>query len=151
MLTLQPCSQSNHSQLQRRLSGAIWDESLLSAQGRPHSRILHGSVQIRKNEEGCNRQFEKKMTPCGRSGQGSGRCQPKVHGRFAFPGAQNPRVESISGTFQNDNSRNPAHQNRSDSCDLRLRCPSRTPEIVAISETTESNAALRFKGAMESG
>ena len=42
-----------------------------------------------------------------------------------------------------------AHRNRSDFCDLRLRCPSRTPEIVAISETRESNAALRFKGAME--
>ena len=43
-----------------------------------------------------------------------------------------------------------AHRNRSDFCDLRLRCPSRTPEIAAISETRESNAALRFKGAMES-
>ena len=42
-----------------------------------------------------------------------------------------------------------AHRNRSDFCDLRLRCPSRTPEI-AISETRESNAALRFKSAMES-
>ena len=45
--------------------------------------------------------------------------------------------------------RNLAHRNRSDFCDLRLRCPSRTPEIAAISETRESNAALRFKGAME--
>ena len=26
-----------------------------------------------------------------------------------------------------------AHRNRSDCCDLRLRCPSRTPEIAAIS------------------
>ena len=43
-----------------------------------------------------------------------------------------------------------AHRNRSDFCDLRLRFPSRTPEIAAISETRESNAALRFKGAMES-
>ena len=43
-----------------------------------------------------------------------------------------------------------AHRNRSDFCDLRLRCPSRTPEIAAISETRESNAVLRFKGAMES-
>ena len=43
-----------------------------------------------------------------------------------------------------------AHRNRSNFCDLRLRCPSRTPEIAAISETRESNAALRFKGAMES-
>ena len=43
-----------------------------------------------------------------------------------------------------------AHQNRSDFCNLRLRRPSRTPEIAAISETRESNAALRFKGAMES-
>ena len=43
-----------------------------------------------------------------------------------------------------------AHRNRSDFCDLRLRCPSRIPEIAAISETRESNAALRFKGAMES-
>ena len=39
-----------------------------------------------------------------------------------------------------------AHRNRSDLCDLRLRCPSRTPEIAAISETRASNAALRFKG-----
>ena len=43
-----------------------------------------------------------------------------------------------------------AHRNRSDFCDLRLRCPSRTPEIAAISETRDSNDALRFKGAMES-
>ena len=43
-----------------------------------------------------------------------------------------------------------AHRNRSDFCDLRLRWPSRTPEIAAISETRENNAALRFKGAMES-
>ena len=43
-----------------------------------------------------------------------------------------------------------AHRNRSDFCDLRLRCPSRTPEIAAIFERRESNAALRFKGAMES-
>ena len=43
-----------------------------------------------------------------------------------------------------------AHRNRSDFCDLRLLCPSRTPEIAAISETGESNAALRSKGAMES-
>ena len=43
-----------------------------------------------------------------------------------------------------------AHRNRSDCCDLRLRCPSQTPEIAPISETRESNAALRFKGAMES-
>ena len=43
-----------------------------------------------------------------------------------------------------------AHRNRSDFCDLRLRCPSRTREIAAISETRESSAALRFKGAMES-
>ena len=35
-------------------------------------------------------------------------------------------------------------------CDLRLRCPSQTPEIAEISKTRESNAALRFKGAMES-
>ena len=41
-------------------------------------------------------------------------------------------------------------RNRSYFCDLRLRCPSRTPEIAMISETRESNAALRFKGAMES-
>ena len=31
-----------------------------------------------------------------------------------------------------------AHRNRSDFCDLRLRCPSRTPEVAAISETRES-------------
>ena len=43
-----------------------------------------------------------------------------------------------------------AHRNRSDFCDLRLRCPSRTPEIAAISMTRQSNAALRFEGAMES-
>ena len=30
-----------------------------------------------------------------------------------------------------------AHRNRSDFCDLRLRCPSRTPENAAISETRE--------------
>ena len=43
-----------------------------------------------------------------------------------------------------------AHRNRVDFCDLRLRCPSRTPRNRAISETRESNAALRFKSAMES-
>ena len=43
-----------------------------------------------------------------------------------------------------------AHRNRSDFCDLRLRCPPRTPEIAAISETREKQCALRFKGAMES-
>ena len=43
-----------------------------------------------------------------------------------------------------------AHRNRSNFCDLRLRCPSRTPEIAVISETIESNAALRFKAVMES-
>ena len=30
-----------------------------------------------------------------------------------------------------------AHRNRNDFCDLRLRCPSRTPEIAAISQTRE--------------
>ena len=49
-----------------------------------------------------------------------------------------------------DSSSTLAHRNRSDFCDLRLRCPSRTPEIAAMSETRESNAAMRFKGAMES-
>ena len=43
-----------------------------------------------------------------------------------------------------------AHRNHSDFRDLRLRCPSQTREIAAISETRESGAALRFKGAMES-
>ena len=42
-----------------------------------------------------------------------------------------------------------AHRNRSDFCDLRLRCPSQTPEIAAILETRQSNAALRFMCAME--
>ena len=37
-----------------------------------------------------------------------------------------------------------AHRNRSDFCDLRLRCPSRTPEIAAISETRENNPILPF-------
>ena len=39
-----------------------------------------------------------------------------------------------------------AHRNRSDFCDLRLRCPSQTPEIATISETRESNVALQSKG-----
>ena len=43
-----------------------------------------------------------------------------------------------------------AHRTRSDFCDLRLRWPSRAPKIAAISETRNSNDALRFKGAMES-
>ena len=43
-----------------------------------------------------------------------------------------------------------AHRNRSEFCDLWLRCPSRTLEIAAISERRETNAALRFKGAIES-
>ena len=50
------------------------------------------------------------------------------------------------------NSMHLAHRNRSDFCDLRLRlrCPLQAPETTPISETRESNAALRFKGAMES-
>ena len=39
-----------------------------------------------------------------------------------------------------------AHRNRSDFCDLRLRCPSQTPEIASDFR----DFALRFKGAMES-
>ena len=37
---------------------------------------------------------------------------------------------------------NSAHRNRSDFGDLRLRCPSQTPEISAISETRESNSGV---------
>ena len=50
-------------------------------------------------------------------------------------------IDSLSGS---------AHRNRSGFCDSRLRCPSRIPEIAAISETRQSSAALQFKGAMES-
>ena len=50
--------------------------------------------------------------------------------------------------FPNVSARSLSHRNRSDFCDLRLRCPSRTPEIAAITETRESHAALRFKGAI---
>ena len=38
-----------------------------------------------------------------------------------------------------------AHRHRSDFCDLRLRCPSGTPEIASDFR----DLALRFKGAME--
>ena len=39
-----------------------------------------------------------------------------------------------------------AHQNRSDFCELRLRCPSRTPEILlAISETLLCDLRVRWK------
>ena len=38
-----------------------------------------------------------------------------------------------------------AHQSRSDFCDLRLRCPSRTPEIASDFR----DFALGLKGAME--
>ena len=37
-----------------------------------------------------------------------------------------------------------AHRNRSDFCDLRLRCPSRTPGIAAISERTLIFLSLLF-------
>ena len=36
-----------------------------------------------------------KNTPPERWGQGSGQCRPKVPGRFALPGARNPRIYSI--------------------------------------------------------
>ena len=38
-----------------------------------------------------------------------------------------------------------AHRNRSDLCDLRLRCPSRIPDIARDLR----DKALRFEGAME--
>ena len=53
-----------------------------------------------------------------------------------------------------------AHRHRSDFCDLRLRCPSRTAEIAAISETRKAMlhcdlrvrwkvaSNLRFRAAM---
>ena len=47
----------------------------------------------------------------------------------------------------------PKHLKNSQMSGIWLSAPkslSRTPEIAAISETRESNAALRFKGAMES-
>ena len=65
-----------------------------------------------------------------------------------FP-RRHPREVLLFGTFFPPVSSS-AHRNRSDFCDLRLRCPSRTPEIAAISKTRESNAALRSKSAMES-
>ena len=42
-----------------------------------------------------------------------------------------------------------AHQNRSDFCNLRLRCPSRTQNSPAISETRPSSVALRCKAEMD--
>ena len=33
-----------------------------------------------------------KNTPHGRSAKGPGQCGPNVRGRFAFPGARNPRI-----------------------------------------------------------
>ena len=53
------------------------------------------------------------------------------------------------GPLPRISSKSLAHRNRNEFCDLRLRCPSRTPEIAAKLETRQSNAALRFKGAME--
>ena len=66
---------------------------------------------------------------------------PVVVGFFSDP--SEPQSSGVSP-------RNLAHRNRSDFCDLRLQCPSQTPEIAAISEPRENIAALRFKGAMES-
>ena len=54
----------------------------------------------------------------------------------AFLGTTKETKISSSGIF-GLNFETLAHRNRNDFCDLRLRCPSRTPEIAAISETRE--------------
>ena len=77
----------------------------------------------------------------------SGGEHPGGHNHQDFPKALQYKWEAYCDT---NGGSTLAHRNRSDFCDLRLRCPSRTPEIAAISETRESNAALRFRGAMES-
>ena len=53
-----------------------------------------------------------------------------------------PRVVSIQGRFLAL-----AHRNRSDFCDLRLRCPSRTPEIARFlrQEKTMLHCDLRVR------
>ena len=85
------------------------------------------SVPIRKQtKHGKKRKVDPFLCPCTGGG-----CQRETS-----------RRDSIGKSL--------AHRNRSNFCDLRLRCPSRTPEIAAISERRESNGALRFKGAMES-
>ena len=38
-----------------------------------------------------------------------------------------------------------AHPNRSDCCDLRLRCPSRPQKLLAISETSHCDLRVRWK------
>ena len=42
-----------------------------------------------------------KNTPHGRSAEGPGQCGPNVCDRFAFPGARNPRICSISRSGKN--------------------------------------------------
>ena len=49
---------------------------------------------VRKSREGWNCRFQK--TPARKVGTRSRQCRPKVPGRFAFPGARNPRICSIS-------------------------------------------------------
>ena len=43
-----------------------------------------------------------------------------------------------------------AHSNGSDFCTLLLRCHRRPQKVLAIAKTRQGNAALRFRGAMES-
>ena len=67
----------------------------------------HSSTHLRETQEGCNCVFyserlEKAGTvhfrkhPARKVGARSQQCGPKVPGRFAFPGARNPRIFSIS-------------------------------------------------------
>ena len=64
--------------------------------------------------------------------------------RYCAPGASAP-VVVINESPINANFRSLAHRNSSDFCDLRLRCPSRTPEIASDFR----DLAFRFKGAMD--
>ena len=57
-------------------------------------RWLPSHSMFRKTPEGWNSRFQK--TPCTEVGTRSRQCGPKVPGRFAFPGARNPRMCSIS-------------------------------------------------------
>ena len=59
----------------------------------PHRRYLE-EWKSQKNSRRLELSISK--TPCTEGGTRSRQCRPKVPGRFAFPGARNPRIYSIS-------------------------------------------------------
>ena len=77
----------------------------------------------------------------GSSGEGVFLCVATLfntRGRFRF------RLQFLENSSDGSSPGCLAHRNRSDFCDLRLRCPSRTPEIAAVSERRDSSCFFPF-------